>query len=137
MVLGALRKVLRLLGYSKSPMNTELYSLLEGLKRGSYGPAAGSHEEGMLKLERRVRVIEGTLVSESPRTKKMKDRVKRLLRQHDKLTSDQLSTVIGLSRTRCNEYLKGLERDGMVTWYDEGKRRYYRLLEEMPQESSQ
>ncbi len=132
MLLRVAKKLLTLFGYRESPLKPEIYSLMEGLKRGSYGPGAGYQEEGFVKLEKRVKDLEGIRI-ESPRTKKMKERIKRLLRQHERLTADQLSTIIQLSRTRCNEYLKGLERDNLVTWFDEGKRRYYRILEELPE----
>lgn len=130
MLAGLLKRILSLF-YRQPVVSPELYSLIEGIKRGGYGPAGYGQDDAVIQLAERVGRLEGEKAP-SPKKKRVKERVRRALRQHEKLTADQLSVVIGLSRTRCNEYLKELERDGLVTWFDEGKKRYYRLLEEGP-----
>jgi response regulator of citrate/malate metabolism len=46
---------------------------------------------------------------------KTKDAIRLILQKHTELTSSELSRVIKLSRTRCNEYLKELENEGILT----------------------
>ena len=50
-----------------------------------------------------------------------------LLREHGKLSSVQLAQILGLSRTRCNEYFKQMEELGLVEGVEVGKEKYYRL----------
>jgi len=45
---------------------------------------------------------------------KTKDAIKIILQKHKELTSSELSKLIKLSRTRCNEYLKEMENDGIL-----------------------
>jgi len=52
-----------------------------------------------------------------------------LLQEHGKLSSVQLSRMIGLSRTRCNEYFKKMEQLGLVEGVMVGKEKYYKLKE--------
>jgi len=58
---------------------------------------------------------------------KKKEAIKLLLQKHGKLTSSMLSQLIGLSRTRCNEYLKELEEEGIVTSEIRDRKKYYML----------
>jgi response regulator of citrate/malate metabolism len=48
-------------------------------------------------------------------TLKTKDAIKVILQKHRELTSSELSRLIKLSRTRCNEYLKEMENEGILT----------------------
>jgi len=50
-----------------------------------------------------------------------------LLERHEKLTSSDLSQLIGLSRTRCNEYFKLMEKLGIVETILGGREKFYRL----------
>lgn len=50
-----------------------------------------------------------------------------LLQEHGKLSSSQLSQLIGLSRTRCNEYFKRMEELGLVEGISIGREKYYKL----------
>lgn len=50
-----------------------------------------------------------------------------ILQEHEKLSSVQLSQILNLSRTRCNEYFKQMEEMGLVEGVDIGKERYYKL----------
>ncbi|MFH7882328.1 MAG: winged helix-turn-helix transcriptional regulator [Candidatus Aenigmatarchaeota archaeon] len=45
---------------------------------------------------------------------KTKDAIKLILKKYGELTSEQLSKVLKLSRTRCNEYLKEMEEEGIT-----------------------
>jgi response regulator of citrate/malate metabolism len=47
-------------------------------------------------------------------TVKTKDVIKLILQKHQGLTSSELSKIIKLSRTRCNEYLKEMENEGIL-----------------------
>jgi len=50
-----------------------------------------------------------------------------LLKRHEKLTSSELSDMMGLSRTRCNEYFKIMENLKMVEAILSGREKYYKL----------
>lgn len=50
-----------------------------------------------------------------------------LLQQSGKLSSVELANHIGLSRTRCNEYLKQMECMGIVEPVLVGREKFYRL----------
>jgi len=50
-----------------------------------------------------------------------------LLERHEKLTSSELSELTGLSRTRCNEYFKLMEKLGKVEAIFGGREKFYRL----------
>ena len=45
---------------------------------------------------------------------KTKDVIKLILEKHGELTSSELSKIIKLSRTRCNEYLKEMENEQIL-----------------------
>ena len=50
-----------------------------------------------------------------------------LLEVHEKLSSRDLSELIGLSRTRCNEYFKLMEKLGMVEPVLNERKKFYKL----------
>jgi Fic family protein len=64
---------------------------------------------------------------ESLRTLKVKSMIKSLLGEHGKLASSDLSSILKLSRTRCNEYLVELEREGMVQGTTVRRKKFYKL----------
>jgi response regulator of citrate/malate metabolism len=66
-------------------------------------------------------------VPESLRTLKVKSMIKSLLEEHRKLTSSDLSKLMNLSRTRCNEYLIDLERQGVVRGTTVRRKKFYEL----------
>jgi len=55
------------------------------------------------------------------------ERITVMLQQHGKLSSQQLSQLMGLSRTRCNEYFKQMENLRIVEPVIIGKEKFYRL----------
>jgi predicted ArsR family transcriptional regulator len=65
---------------------------------------------------------------ESPVKIKRKREIVELLENHKKLTSMQLSLITGISRTRCNEYLRELEEEGMAKGTVDDKKKFYRLV---------
>jgi len=65
---------------------------------------------------------------ESVRTLKIKSMIKSLLSEHEKLSCNELSKMIKLSRNRCNEYLKELERAGIVEGTRIRRKRFYSLI---------
>jgi len=65
---------------------------------------------------------------ESVRTLKIKSMIKSLLSEHEKLSCEELSKMIKLSRNRCNEYLKELERAGIVEGTRVRRKRFYSII---------
>jgi response regulator of citrate/malate metabolism len=59
-------------------------------------------------------------------TKRIKD-IKSILEGHKKLTSSELTQWIGLSRTRCNEYFKIMEKLNIVEPVIIRREKCYRL----------
>lgn len=57
------------------------------------------------------------------------ERIISFLQEHKTLSSYQLAQMMGLSRTRCNEYFKQMEELGIVKGIDNGKERFYQLVE--------
>jgi len=55
------------------------------------------------------------------------ERIISVLKHHDRLNSVQLGQLLGLSRTRCNEYLKKMEAIGILEGELLGKEKYYKL----------
>jgi Mn-dependent DtxR family transcriptional regulator len=65
---------------------------------------------------------------ESVRTLKIKSMIKSLLSEHGKLSCEELARMVKLSRNRCNEYLKELERAGTVEGTRVRRKRFYSLV---------
>ncbi len=55
------------------------------------------------------------------------EKIIHLLERHEKLNSNELSEILGLSRTRSNEYFKIMERMNLIVAKLEGKEKYYLL----------
>jgi len=55
------------------------------------------------------------------------EKIRALLKRHEKLSSSELSQLIGLSRTRCNEYFKKMESLGMAKSVLEKREKFYKL----------
>jgi predicted ArsR family transcriptional regulator len=85
-------------------------------------------------LAERLQKIEKALVGEQAedgiRKSKTKDEIVNMLRQHKKLTSTQLGMLLGLSRTRCNEYFRELMKDGRVEGVIVDRQKFYKLVKE-------
>lgn len=65
--------------------------------------------------------------SDTIRKIKMKRMIIELLRKHKRLTSSNLSVKLDLSRTRCSEYLKEMERDGITKGVVISRQKFYEL----------
>jgi biotin operon repressor len=74
-------------------------------------------------------ILESRVVEQkpSPVEAKRMEVITGLLQQHGKISSDDLANLIGLSRTRCNEYFKRMEEIGIVEPVLVGKEKFYRL----------
>lgn len=90
-------------------------------------------ERKIQRLDSKIREVKG-MVSDRPavlptnvRSSKTKAAIKLILKKYGELTSKQLSKLIKLSRTRCNEYLKEMERDGDLVSRTESRKKYYSL----------
>jgi hypothetical protein len=99
-------------------------------------PAPGVDNTKIDILLKRIESLENMLENQSPavgneddtaRKNKIKEEILVALQQHRKLTSSQLSNVIGLSRTRCNEYFRQLTKDGKTEGVIINRQKYYKL----------
>jgi response regulator of citrate/malate metabolism len=82
-------------------------------------------------LLRRIEKLEETLgetEDEGIRKGKIKDQIISLLQEHKKLTSSQMSNLIGLSRTRCSEYFRELTKEGKTEGVIINRQKYYKLV---------
>ena len=80
--------------------------------------------KNLMDTSQRTQLDDGTLtVVESKRIEKIKS----LLKRHEKLSSTELSELMGLSRTRCNEYFKMMERLNLVKPTLVGREKFYGL----------
>ena len=89
-----------------------------------------SEVEAMTKRKSIQQIIEDRITEvEKPNIVELKriDKITSLLEEHGKLSSSQLSQLIGLSRTRCNEYFKKMENLGMAEPVLIGKEKFYKL----------
>jgi response regulator of citrate/malate metabolism len=83
------------------------------------------------ELIQRVEKIEKFLEiqdNEGVRKGKIKEQIISLLQQNKKLTSSQLSNLLGLSRTRCNEYFRELTKEGQTEGLLINRQKYYKLV---------
>jgi len=60
-------------------------------------------------------------------TVKNKEVIRLILERHGALSASQLSKIIKLSRTRCNEYLIEMEKDGFLVSTIQGREKLYNL----------
>ncbi|MEM5766436.1 MAG: winged helix-turn-helix domain-containing protein [Candidatus Aenigmatarchaeota archaeon] len=83
--------------------------------------------ENRLKEIERLISVGGFRLKANPVSSKTKEAIKMILQKYGELTPLQLSRLIKLSRTRCNEYLKEMEREGIATSRIESRKKYYKL----------
>jgi hypothetical protein len=65
--------------------------------------------------------------SDSIRTLKIKSMIKSLLSEHEKLSCDDVAKMVNLSRNRCNEYMKEMERAGIVDGTRVRRKRFFSI----------
>ena len=85
------------------------------------------------KIDSRLRDIENTIKTEGVAVKsttissKVKDSIRVILLKQPSITSVQLSKTLNMSRTRCNEYLKEMENDGILESFLKCRKKYYKI----------
>ena len=84
--------------------------------------------EDLLKRMEKIEGMLGDTEDEGVRKGKIKDQIVSLLQQYKKLTSSQLSKLIGLSRTRCSEYFRELTKEGKTEGVIINRQKYYKLV---------
>ena len=93
-------------------------------------------EANVIKIDeliQRIEKIEEILESQQEggiRKAKVKEQIISFLQQNKRLTSSQLSNLIGLSRTRCSEYFRELMREGKTEGVIINRQKYYKLVRE-------
>ncbi|MEM5778593.1 MAG: winged helix-turn-helix domain-containing protein [Candidatus Aenigmatarchaeota archaeon] len=80
-----------------------------------------------LKVFEEVASNSGIEIKPQTMSVKTKEAIKLILQKHKELTSSELSKIIKLSRTRCNEYLKEMENDGILTSKIRCRKKFYSL----------
>ena len=83
------------------------------------------------ELTQRIDAIEAKLEEEKEdgaRKSRLKEQILSLLSQHKKLSSYELSNLVNLSRTRCNEYFREMLKEGLTEGVIIGKKKYYKLV---------
>lgn len=80
------------------------------------------------KVDKIINILKPKL-QDSQKKLKTKKEIISILNMQRSITSSQLSKLIGLSRTRCNEYLKEMEKNGIVTGMFVGRKRVYKLVQ--------
>jgi Fic family protein len=83
------------------------------------------------KLSQRVNALEQEIENEkedSVRKVKIKEQILSLLGERKKLSSSELSNLINLSRTRCNEYFRELSKEGLAEGVIVGRQKYYKSV---------
>jgi DNA-binding transcriptional ArsR family regulator len=83
-------------------------------------------ENRLAEIERVISASEFKLRTK-PVSSRTKEAIKIILQKYGELTPLQLSKLIKLSRTRCNEYLKEMEREGITIARIDGRKKYYKL----------
>lgn len=96
--------------------------------------------ERLKKLSEKIDKIESKLkglddivsaggMSLQPRTisVKTKEAIRLILQKYGKITPSELSKLIKLSRTRCNEYLKEMEGEGLLFSIIDSRKKFYSL----------
>lgn len=86
-------------------------------------------------LDRKIENLRSSLVplsrskDDSVRKIKMKRMIIELLTKHNRLTASDLSIKLDLSRTRCSEYLKELERSGVAKGLVISRQKFYEITQ--------
>ena len=84
-------------------------------------------------LEKKLDDLKSSLVplsrskDDSIRKVKMKRLIIELLNKHNRMTASDVSIKLDLSRTRCSEYLKELERSGITKGVVISRQKFYEI----------
>lgn len=85
------------------------------------------------RLESKLLAIDDTISSTGIKLQqrtisvKTKDAIRMILQKYNEITPAQLSKLLKLSRTRCNEYLKQMEDEGTTMSRIDSRKKFYSL----------
>ena len=85
------------------------------------------------KMETKLMAIDDTISSTGIKLQqrtisvKTKEAIRMILQKYSEITPSQLSKLIKLSRTRCNEYLKQMEDEGSAMSRTVSRKKFYTL----------
>ncbi|MBN2202883.1 MAG: winged helix-turn-helix transcriptional regulator [Candidatus Aenigmarchaeota archaeon] len=115
-----LRKIVKLLDMRYAQMAIEI----ERLK--NLGQKIDRIEAKVLNIDD---TISSTGIKLQQRTiaVKTKEAIRMILQKYNEITPAQLSKLIKLSRTRCNEYLKQMEDEGTMMSRVDSRKKFYSL----------
>jgi biotin operon repressor len=85
-------------------------------------------EEVMRRLENLERQMEITQERDTARQIRVKEKIISLLQERKRLSSAELGKLLGLSRTRSNEYLRQLTKEGVTEGIIVGRQKHYKLV---------
>jgi biotin operon repressor len=84
-------------------------------------------------IERKMAILEelikeqGVEIKPRPVSEKTKEAIKTLLKKYGSLNAWQLGKLLNMSRTRCAEYLKQMEEEGILVSEWKSRKKYYSL----------
>ena len=85
------------------------------------------------RLESKLLAIDDTISSTGIKLQqrtisvKTKDAIRMILQKYNEITPAQLSKLLKLSRTRCNEYLRQMEDEGTTMSRIDSRKKFYSL----------
>ena len=120
------KDILELKGSIKKPISMSTL-FLSGEEARRIAENIEEINDRLEKIERYI--IETKIRQETPLSTKRQDNIILFLRKNE-YTAGQLATVLGISRNRCNEYLRELEKQGKVRGNLVGKKKFYYAVEE-------
>jgi biotin operon repressor len=84
-------------------------------------------------IEKKMAILEelikeqGVEIKPRPISEKTKETIKTLLKKYGSLNAWQLGKLLNMSRTRCAEYLKQMEEEGILVSEWKSRKKYYSL----------
>ena len=98
---------------------------LETLKK--LGNKFDDMNERLTDLEKKISGDFEIQPSFVPIAVKNREAIKLIVQRYGEITSSKLSKIIKLSRTRCNEYLVEMEKDGILVSEMKGREKFYSI----------
>lgn len=129
--IGFLQKIKPILSSSPVPISKNEAQETVNVTQETANFTQGAHVIELDELIQRIEKLEKAMElqqEEGVRKSKVKEQIVSLLQENKKLTSSQLSTLIGLSRTRCSEYFRELMREGKTEGMIINRQKYYKLV---------
>jgi predicted transcriptional regulator len=84
-------------------------------------------------IEKKMAVLEelikeqGVEIKPRPVSEKTKEAIKTLLKKYGSLNAWQVAKLLNMSRTRCAEYLKQMEEEGILVSRWKSRKKYYSI----------